>query len=85
MENVVFLAVVRVEERLNMSPRALDRVCMSPSTLIEESDRVVDALGARCREEKNLHETEVTLREPHLIEMETEHREAGVFFRHRHL
>ena len=44
MKNVVPLSVVGVEEGLDMSPRDLDRVRMSPSTLIDESDRVVDRL-----------------------------------------
>jgi hypothetical protein len=40
VKNVVPLSVVRVQEGLDMSPRALHRVRKSHSTLIDESDRV---------------------------------------------
>jgi hypothetical protein len=45
MKYVVSLPIVGVKASFNLEPRAVDGVCMSPSTLMKETDRVGDGLG----------------------------------------
>ena len=44
MKYVVPLPIVGVKASFNLAPRAVDGVCMIPSTLMKETDRVGDGL-----------------------------------------
>ena len=81
MEYVLPLPIVGVKESLKMAPRTLDRVRMSRSMVIDESDRTVHSLvrvAIRLKLLRVIHELCV-------INVETLHRKADVFLRHRHL